>query len=379
MKTKILTELETIAAAHQRSLARFGDGELRLAIGGACSSQRANKSLAVELRRLLTERSDTLVGIPNFQKTPNRTTWDRYNARPFASLYRLPLYGSAFITRPDNAPWIDNAEYWDACRNLWRRKDVVLVCGDRKSLREEEIRPDAKSVRVVMGPRQHAFDEIGRIDEEIGKPSGVVILCLGATATVLADRLDRKDIHALDLGHLGMFMRHAGAYAFKPDELATKIHRGDMAQIPWDRPRWADELATKMIGFGLWEVQARTILDYGCGSQWLSAWVAAGVGTGGAEIRVHNYDIRPGFDGMPKPADLVVGLDVLNWVEPPKRQAVLRHMMALAKGGLFLSQPDPGGDITADIQVLVRESRQWRARIVNDDYRADVWLTRVGS
>lgn len=377
MKPKILSELETIAACHNRSLARFGDGELRLAIGGACSSQKADKKLAGELRRLLTEPCDTLVGIPNFVKTPNRTTWDRYATHPFDKFYRLPLYGSAFITRPDNAPWIDTPDYWDAVRGLWAGKLVTLVLGDRKSLTPDMIEAGETGgtvKRVVEAPRTNAYRDIDALAEEIGTEPGLVLMCIGATATALARRLDDKGVHALDLGHIGMFMRHAGAYAFKPDDLATKMHRDSMKRIPWQLHARADAIGAEVFAFAAWELDARTLLDYGRGSGWLAHSLKA---SGAADRRVFEYDIVPGADAWPKPADLVVGIDVLNWVETPKRWAVLSHMCALAKKGVYLCQPDLAGDIATDIQTKVRELKNWRARMnTSEEGITTAWLTK---
>lgn len=372
-----MSELETIEACHNRSLARFGDGELRLSIGGGCSSQKANKSLAAELRRLLTEPCDTLVGIPNFPLTPNRETWTKYAAHPFDKLYKLPTYGSAFITRPDNAPWIDTPDYWDAVRRLWAGKLVTLVLGDRKSLTPDMIEAgDAGGTvkRVIDAARTHAYADVNAIQEEIGTEPGLVLMCLGATATVLARRLDDKGVHALDLGHIGMFMRHAGAYAFKPDDLASKAHRDSMKRIRWEVHRAADTIGAAVFAFAMWELEAQNILDYGCGSGWLEHNIHGG---GAPGIRVMQYDIIPGRDALPKPADLVAAIDVLNWVEPAKRWAVISHICALAKKGVYLSQPDPHGDITADVRSKVRELKHWRARMTNtEDGVMTAWLTK---
>jgi hypothetical protein len=377
MKHKILTELETIACCHNRSLARFGDGELRLAIGGGCSSQRADKKLAAELRGLLAKPSDTLVGIPNFAKTPNRETWTRYAAHPYDKLYKLPTYGSAFITRPDNAPWIDTSDYWDAVRGLWAGKLVTLVLGDRKSLTPDMIEEgDAPGTvkRVIEAARTHAYADIDALQEEIGKEPGLVLMCLGATATALARRLDDRGVHALDLGHIGMFMRHAGAYAFRPDDLATRQHRDSMKRIPWEIHAQADTIGSEVFAFAAWELDARTLLDYGRGSGWLAHNLKA---SGAVDRRVFEYDIVPGADALPKPVDLVVGIDVLNWVEVPKRWAVLSHMCALAKKGVYLCQPDPAGDIATDIQTKVRELKHWRARMnTSEEGVTTAWLTK---
>ena len=87
-------------------------------------------------------------------------------------------------------------------------RDIVLVVGDKKSITTEMIGSEAKSVREVIGPRQHAYAQIDAIEEEIGKTPARVLMCLGTTATVLAHRLARKGVHALDLGHIVMFMKH---------------------------------------------------------------------------------------------------------------------------------------------------------------------------
>jgi hypothetical protein len=88
---------------------------------------------------------------------------------------------------------------------------------------------EAASLRVVNGMRQHTYQIIDRFEEEIGKPSGPVLMCLGATATVLAERLAKKGVHALDLGHIGMFWRHAGIYRYQLDDLTSPAYRAATA------------------------------------------------------------------------------------------------------------------------------------------------------
>jgi hypothetical protein len=213
---KILSEKQTIEAALSGvSLSRFGDGELRLAIGGTASSQRTKfPSMMRELGLILgTATPGLLTCIPDFNAHgPKRANWLKYNEPRYAKLYGKQTFGSAFVTRPDNAPWINTPEYWDLVRKLWSGKDITLVVGDRKSITEEMLhgKACANTIRTVWGPRVEAYAEIDRIEEEIGKPVGTVLLCLGVTATVLAWRLAKKGVHALDLGHIGMFMKRLG-------------------------------------------------------------------------------------------------------------------------------------------------------------------------
>lgn len=328
----VLSEDQTLACANVMNLARFGDGELRIAAGGTCVSQREkHPKLVAELRQMLAKpRAGCLVCIPNVNsKTPKAESWSNYTDPKFAGLYGLKEYGSAFITRPDSAPWIDVPDYWNRVRDLWRGKDVILVVGDKKSLTQEML-SHAASVREVTGPRQNAYSEIDRIEEEIGKPSGRVLICLGVTATVLAWRLASKGVHALDLGHIGMFMKHAGAYRYTLDDLASPKYRKQIADLH-DSTKWGGDGAKHVEDVAAFAnlLEATTILDYGCGRGELAKALEP--------RRVSQYDPGiPGKEGMPKPCDLVVCTDVLEHVESEKVCAVLDHLHRLTGKGAYL-------------------------------------------
>lgn len=190
------------------SLARFGDGELRIVNCGRAKSQCYVPGLAKELAKLLHKRrDDVLTCIPNLiSATPKMWFWHKYLEPKYVKHYTAGPYGSTWITRADDAPWIDTPQYWLEISKLWTGKDITLVRGDDRSL-TPTLLAGAGNIREVMGPSTDAYASVDRIEEEIGVPSGPVILCLGATATVLASRLARKGVHALDLGHLGMFMK----------------------------------------------------------------------------------------------------------------------------------------------------------------------------
>lgn len=338
----IISEEETLDACNRMSVTRYGDGELRCAlVGDGCSSQRADEKLAGELTKIMqVEERGLLVCVPNFHRGPRVKSWARYSQGKFAHLYKQKRYGSAFITRPDSAPWIDKPEYWENVRRIWSGKDITLVVGDRKSITPEMLAtgpaglPGAASVRVVEAPRQHAYAEINRIEEEIGKPSGIVIMCLGATATALAARLNRKGVHALDLGHIGMFMKHAGAYAYVADDLATESYRSLLRQ-KHDQTGWGKHGHSHLpeVMKHARELGAQTIVDYGCGRGTLKPAVEGE----DQSMRVFEYDPGiPGKDILPKPGDMLVCTDVLEHIEPEKINAVLRHIFLLSRKGAYL-------------------------------------------
>lgn len=207
---QVVSEWNTMkAAVDGRSLARFGDGELRLALGiSKHIAQVQHPRLTEELKAILSENQSALVCIPN-SLAPNGkpVMWGptRYAGPEYVALYDMKrIYGSSFVTRPDSAPWIDTEEYWLMCRRLWEGKDVTLVIGERGG--SLTTLHHAKSTRFIFGPERDAYESVDMLMDKIGTPDHPVLLCLGPAATVLAARLAHKGVHAVDLGHVGRFM-----------------------------------------------------------------------------------------------------------------------------------------------------------------------------
>lgn len=187
-----------------RSLARYGDGEFRLCRNVGIPCQRFERSLAERLRGLLRESGECLVGIPNINSdTPKRAFWD--TQRQYGDLLSDRMYMSAFVTRPDSAPWINTPAYWDAVESLWKDQEVTLVRGGQRSLMASDLL-GAAHVEEVIGPRLHAWRAYKPLMAKIGTAARV-LLCLGPTATVMAADLCEAGVHAVDLGHIGMFLR----------------------------------------------------------------------------------------------------------------------------------------------------------------------------
>lgn len=207
----VMSEWDTMeAAVRGKSLARFGDGELRLALGeGKHIAQAHDPELQAELRDILAgpPPEGLLVCIPNSRAANGKPVmWGptRYSHPRYVELYKMAEYGSSFVTRPDSAPWIDTDEYWLMCRDLWHWRTVTLVIGSGGgSLSHLQ---HAQRTRVLLGPARDAYAEVDSLMERIGTPDHPVLLCLGPCATVLAARLANKGVHAIDLGHIGRFM-----------------------------------------------------------------------------------------------------------------------------------------------------------------------------
>ena len=227
----VLPEIDTLdRVLSGSSLARYGDGEFALAEGRSIVNQpRGDLSLSRRLRGILQgDGAPCLVGIPNIRSlTPKAEFWAKYVDRGAALLDSSVSYGSSFISRPDSAPWIDTEDYWARLESLWTGKDVTLVRGAAPaphpkkpgrltggvSLLAEDL-TTARSVREVVGPSVNAWAVYPWLLEQIGTPT-TALICLGATATVMAVDLCAKGVHAIDLGHIGLFRRQ---------RLAAMIH-----------------------------------------------------------------------------------------------------------------------------------------------------------
>jgi FkbM family methyltransferase len=103
-------------------------------------------------------------------------------------------------------------------------------------------------------------------------------------------------------------------------------------QLHGSRPDYGTsgrQWAAKVAGLAR-QVDARSILDYGCGKQTLAKALP--------ELRVSGYDPAvPGLDAPPAPADLVVCTDVLEHVEPDFIEAVLDDLCRLAQKAAFVT------------------------------------------
>jgi hypothetical protein len=211
---KVLGEQETLERVLAgESIARYGDGELKIMLGGNCVSQVANTSLAVEMRRLLENKTRAMIGIPTLDpRCPKLANWTKLAPR-FARLTNAKkLYGSSFISRPDSAPWINTEKYFDQLESLWSGRRVTFVGNGVRSLTAEFLESHgASKVDWVKCPYRDAYSFIHQLYElcvKLDNPR--IILCVGPTATCLAERLAQVGRHAIDLGHIGMFWR---AYA----------------------------------------------------------------------------------------------------------------------------------------------------------------------
>lgn len=129
--------------------------------------------------------------------------------------------------------------------------------------------------------------------------------------------------------------------------------------------RWADNvlaLADKL--------QAKSILDYGCGKGMLGWQIRAVFKLRPLPFEYFEYDPAiEGKDAAPLPADLVVCGDVLEHIEPEHLEDVLDDLRGLARKAVFLVvSTQLAAKVLADgrnAHLIVKPSLWWLPKILD--------------
>lgn len=122
------------------------------------------------------------------------------------------------------------------------------------------------------------------------------------------------------------------------------------------RPTWAGEIAHFATCEG-----AKSLIDYGCGKGGMVEHMR------GMGFPVQGYD--PGvaaFQSLPRRADLVYCLDVLEHIEPDCLGSVLEHIAQLAPLGFFVISMKRAKEILPDgrnAHLIVEGAEYWTASL----------------
>jgi hypothetical protein len=207
---KVAPEFETLCKLTRegKSIARFGDGEMKMMDGAGYVREPPNKKLATELRNTLTRpHANLIIGIPTMDQDGDKyMSWARHKDRlaRLLSHAKGPFY-SAFISRPDSAQWIRNVEFAREFEKLWLGKRVWLLC-EKESGALRAIKGAAEVIHCEC-PSHKAYKRIDEFERAaVAAKPDVAIMACGMTATCLAQRLTRRGIQAIDFGSGGSFI-----------------------------------------------------------------------------------------------------------------------------------------------------------------------------
>lgn len=204
----------------RKSLARFGDGELRWLMQDDTvpSFQVGSEELSTRLKQvLLSDLESLIIAVP---KPLFSGRGLRYGSARFYLLFmarwhkalkeilrRDRPYADTMISRPfmDYRRVYDFKSRFDLLSSAWNDRDVLIVEGERTRFGVgNDLLDKACSVRRITCPAENAFGVFEKILRELlknARKSDLILACLGPTATVLAFELCRKGYQVIDVGH----------------------------------------------------------------------------------------------------------------------------------------------------------------------------------
>lgn len=214
-------EIIDMIIREKASMSRFGDGEFSLIRGRSLKFQPYQESLAEELKSVLqlpaSERTGLLVCIPDIFGSLDQFIdraakyWKSYlhqNRKNIYDLLRFDVkYYDAQVTR-FYADYADKSKMdvkVSLLKQVWQGKRILIVEGEKSRLgMGNDLFSNTESIRRIICPSVNAYSKIDVIEKAVTEVQSfdMVLIALGPTATVLAYRLHKRGLHALDIGHI---------------------------------------------------------------------------------------------------------------------------------------------------------------------------------
>ena len=203
----------------QNSFIRFGDGEYAIMDGNDIPFQKHHPQLAETLREVIyNEFPGLITGLPYEHLFPEK---EKYNpiVKDYANEYlsrNLDLfckfvnpnklyYSSSLSQLYPVYKEYDFEKHFSMFRQIWDKKKVLLVCGDRViSNLKHNILDNALDIKTIFGPTIDAYCEYNNLLNNILEKSEkdrLIIFALGPAGKALAYELYKKGYRVLDIGH----------------------------------------------------------------------------------------------------------------------------------------------------------------------------------
>lgn len=255
---------------HKKSMCRFGDGEFAVIAGeNRQPFQRADERLAKRLCEVLrSNRDDVLLCLADtYGDLSQYNQESRYNIRQYMTQevrrehYALidmnKTYYDTYVTRP-YVSYVDNQtdapkRRFDALKTIWEGRDLLIIEGEKTRLGiGNDLFAGAKSIVRILGPAEHAFDRYNDLLTAACEQdkNRLVLIALGATATVLAYDLACKGYQALDIGHVDMeyewFLAGQGRRTVVKTKYNNEVFDGDKVEDIHD-PVYESQILYKFV------------------------------------------------------------------------------------------------------------------------------------
>ena len=237
---KVHTIDETIDELLQteKSMVRFGDGEIVMIKGVDLMLQKASPEIGEGLARILRyEQDELMVTIPGIFDTlsdhrkASRQFWRDHLlfCRKTYEKYCNPdrIYGTTFVSRCYYYPSDRSrcAGWFAKIKKIWENRDVVIVEGTKTHNGiGTDLLNSAASIERIICPPKDAYGALPQIEEACEQygTDRLFLLSVGVAAKFLAEDLFQKGYRVLDIGNLDLeyewFIRQT------PDKIPLEKH-----------------------------------------------------------------------------------------------------------------------------------------------------------
>ena len=219
---KIMSVEDTVNILNKekKCLARFGDGEFELMNQKKRPNfQDVDSKLSSRLKEVLNSNLDNLMvaiadNYGSLDKyTDNAAINIRHYMRKEVREYHMSMldknrqYYDAYLSRPYiiYRDKIGAKRRFENIKKIWDNQDVLIVEGEYTRFGVgNDLLDNASNVLRILAPRKNAFskyEEIFAAVKEFGK-NRLILIILGATATVMAHDLAKEEFWAIDIGQL---------------------------------------------------------------------------------------------------------------------------------------------------------------------------------
>lgn len=221
-----------------KSMVRFGDGEIVMIRGVNLMLQQAAPEIGEGLAGILAYQNDDLmVTVPDVFRTlsdhhkASRQFWKDhllFNRKTYESYCNKDrVYGSTFVSRCYYfAKDRSRCDGWFAkIRKIWENRDIVIVEGTRTHNGVgNDLFDSAKSMERIICPPSDAYGALPEIVNACVQydRDRLFLLSVGVAAKFLAVELFRRGYRVLDIGNMDMeyewYLRQA------PDKMMIEKH-----------------------------------------------------------------------------------------------------------------------------------------------------------